>query len=321
MPKVKVKKAVIAIALPFHPHSPPTPLNWPTPGRSPQARPDTFRRPEAEEEPQSSICVVSVTMAAAIDAETRLKANLRALQRIDTNIVDLAITATHVVLYEFNNDKRTWEKKNVEGSLFVTKRSDSPRFKIIVLNRSSTENLEVPVTASFQMQVKDPYMIFRDSSASKAGADETIRGIWFHDGKERDQIASYLEQVVKSLRKIEEMEKKPSAPQSAPARVNDDAARQDAGAALLSTLQLGSNNNEPSTAAAEPPATAHSDNSDRPAHQNLVLDKKSLQMTLLHLIQDERFLDIIHAKYLEVAQRASRQQEHQSKQRKGSIDK
>lgn len=272
---------------------------------------------------------------ATIDPETRRKANLRVLQRIDPNIVDLAITATHVVLYEFNNAKRTWEKKNVEGSLFVTKRSDAPRFKLIVLNRSSTENLEVPITASFQMQVKEPYMIFRDSSASSIpGADETIRGIWFHDGKERDQIASYMEQVVKSLVKIEEMERaQPNAagsnnhppPQSyVTVEKNVDTARQDAGAALLSTLTLGSRStNEATTRAPAATATAQamspSQNDQIPRqpalHQNLVLDKKSLQLSLLSLIQDERFLDLIHAQYLKVVHsRAARQQQHQQNQ-------
>ncbi|KAL7543775.1 hypothetical protein ACHAXR_013088 [Thalassiosira sp. AJA248-18] len=258
-------------------------------------------------------------MAATIDAETRRKANLRVLQRIDSNIVDLAITATHVVLYEFNNAKRTWEKKNVEGSLFVTKRSDAPRFKLIVLNRSSTENLEVPITASFQMQVKEPYMIFRDSSASIAGEDETIRGIWFHDGNERDQIASYLEQVVKSLIKIEEMERNHPPPQSYGTVDKDvDTTRQDAGAALLSTLTLGSKNNDHSTPVTANQSTAPQQVGQTPprqpaTHQNLVLDKKSLQLSLLSLIQDERFLDLIHAQYLKVVHtRTARQQQQQN---------
>ena len=262
-------------------------------------------------------------MAAAIDADTRRRANLRVLQRIDSNIVDLAITATHVVLYEFNNAKRTWEKKNVEGSLFVTKRSDAPRFKLIVLNRSSTDNLEVPITATFQMQVKEPYMIFRDSAASKEqGADETIRGIWFHDGKERDQIASYLEQVVKSLVRIEEMERTHPPPQALANAENVDTTRQDAGAALLSTLTLGSNNNNdksPAPAAAVSTQSPSSGTRTSPlsTHQNLVLDKKSLQLSLLSLIQDDRFLDLIHAQYLKVVHsRGTRQQHQQQPQQK-----
>ncbi|KAL7484831.1 hypothetical protein ACHAW6_010443 [Cyclotella cf. meneghiniana] len=234
-------------------------------------------------------------MAAVIDSETRRKANLRSLQRLDSNIVDLAITATHVVLYEFSNSKRTWEKKNIEGSLFITKRSDSPRFKLIVLNRSSNENLEVPITASFQMQVKEPYMIFRDGAASK-GAEE-IRGIWFHDGNERESIVSYLEQVVKSLVKIEKLEA--SRGMEAVEVLPSPDAKVDAGAALLATLNLGSKNTSLSLESSSEPKQSSLESSPVP-RQNLVLDKKSLQLSLLSLIQDERFLDLIHAQYLKV---------------------
>jgi len=250
---------------------------------------------------------------ATIDTETRRKANLRVLQRIDPNIVDLAITATHVVLYEFNDTERTWEKKHVEGSLFVTKRSDSPRFKLIVLNRSSMNNLEVAITESFQMQVKEPYMIFRDSSTSKAGTDETIRGIWFYDGKERDQIASYLEQVMKSLVKIEEI-KQDHSPKQALASKDEDIACQDAGAALLSTLTFGSNYDE---SASRPEQILGKQTAAPPSstQKSLVLDKKSLQLSLLSLLQDERFLDLIHAQYLKVVHtRAARQQKSKLKE-------
>ena len=250
------------------------------------------------------------TMAATIDADTRRKANLRVLQRMDRNVIDIAITATHVVLYEYNNTKQSsWEKKNVEGTLFVTKRSDAPRFKLVVLNRSSTENLEVPITASFQMQVKDPYLIFRDSPVST-----DFVGIWFHDGKERDQIASYLEQVVYSLIKIEEMERTEPPPQSLASEEDEDSARRDAGAALLSTLTLGSNDNN-----APAPHRVATGQELKPAlstHHNLVLDKKSLQLSLLSLIQDERFLDLIHAQYLKVVHRRADRQQQETLTRK-----
>lgn len=290
---------------------------------------------------------------ATIDAETRRKANLRVLQRIDRNIVDLAVTATHVALYEYSKNN-CWEKMNVEGTLFVTKRSDVPRFKLIVLNRSSTENMEVPITASFQMQVKDPYLIFRESAQSN-----DFRGFWFHDGEERDRIASHLEQVVKSLIQLEEMEKQndcshPS-PFTQPSLGGGDAeaVRRDAGAALLSTLNLGAKEDSAHAAAIPVPTTpAISEQSralPRPSQaktpprtvaaaaavaatttpagmtpissvthtiggsshsslhptstQTLVLDKKNLQLTLLSLLHDDRFLDLIHVQYLKVVYR------------------
>ena len=247
-------------------------------------------------------------MATTVNSEARRKANLRVLQRLDSGIVDLAITASHVVLYEFNNGKANWEKKNVEGSLFVTKRSESPRFKLIVLNRSSTENLEVPISSTFQLQNRDPYMIFKDTSrADSSGVvEEKIRGIWFHDGDERDKIASYLDNIVKSLIQIDEMEKNRQQAKTTDqgGHLNGQVAK-DAGAALLSTLTQGmSMSDQPASTPAATPST----------HQNLVLDKKSLQLSLLSLMQDERFIDLIHAQYLKVVQSRSSRQNQQQEQ-------
>ncbi|KAK1733034.1 mRNA-decapping enzyme subunit 1 [Skeletonema marinoi] len=290
-------------------------------------------------------------------AEARRTANLRVLQRLDPQIVDLAITASHVVLYQFSLETQQWIKRNVEGSLFVVKRSDVPRFKLIVSNRNSTENLEVGITSTFQMQLREPYLIFRDSASSNnssgggggGAADEAIRGLWFHDGKEREQVHSYLENVVKSLQKIDEMEKEHGPPPSlmtnttdngsndtssnasaaagekkkGPVEVNTNAA----GAALLSTLNL-NDNKQPTTTAAKSrkqtpqplqPTTQSSNttpSSTSPPPPAAVpantLDKKSLQLALLSLIQDERFLDLIHAQYLKVASsRAQREQQQQ----------
>ena len=294
-------------------------------------------------------------------AEARRTANLRVLQRLDPQIVDLAITASHVVLYQFSLETQQWIKRNVEGSLFVVKRSDVPRFKLIVSNRNSTENLEVGITSTFQMQLREPYLIFRDSASSNnnssggaaTAADEAIRGLWFHDGKEREQVHSYLENVVKSLQKIDEMEKEHGPPPSlmtnttdngsndtssssnaasagekkkGPVEVNTNAA----GAALLSTLNLNDNKQQTTTTAAKSRkqtpqplqpttqssnATPSSSTSPPPAAAGNTLDKKSLQLALLSLIQDERFLDLIHAQYLKVASsRAQREQQQQQQQ-------
>ena len=292
----------------------------------------------------------TTTPAAAKLAEARRTTNLRVLQRLDPQIVDLAITASHVVLYQFSLPQNQWIKKNIEGTLFVCKRSDVPRFKLIVSNRNSTENLEVGITSTFQMQVREPYLIFRDNNTTKTTASGTTttgggeeeneaihpRGLWFHDDKERQQVHSFLENVVKSLQTIEAMEKEHGPPPSlltnnngnknhdtvsgakkppaAPVEVNTNAA----GAALLSTLTLNdnTNNNNTSSSAAKSRKSSNTPTPSTPQsnNQNInnALDKKSLQLALLSLIREERFLDLIHAQYLKVvSSRAQREQQDQ----------
>ena len=124
-------------------------------------------------------------------------ANLRALQRVDASTVDIISSATHVVLYQFNDAHQQWEKAGIDGSLFLTKRQgdeiNPTRFRLVVLNRSNPENLIVDVSGSFQMQVRQPYLIFRDSKNPEAA----IRGIWFHDDEERSGVASLLQKVIR----------------------------------------------------------------------------------------------------------------------------
>ena len=175
----------------------------------------------------------------------------------------------------------------------MAKRSDAPVFKLIVLNRSSNENLEVPITSTFQMQMTGEYLIFRDGSATE---HELVRGIWFHDGEERDNFVRYVENVVKAVGQMEEMSVKKEAKVEA----------ENAGAALLASLNLGSRDentkNEPARLQQQSQSKVEKPTPVQTAENgNLTLDKKSLQLALLSLIQDERFLDLIHAQYLKVA--------------------
>jgi len=278
----------------------------------------------------------------AVDVEeTRKRANLRVLQRIDKQIIDTIGVATHVVLYEFRTAENQWDKCNMEGSLFVTKRSEAPRFKLVVLNRNSTHNLEVPIRASFQVQLREPYIIFRDAEAP-------IRGLWFHDDEERNKMSELLQKVKRSISHVAELEKKADPnisyaqkvnatkkiPKPQPEKENGTSTNsmntQDAAAALMGALSItpqSSTSPSPHIPMAQslqqaminsnpvPPVEQPRIPPAIPNHKTIVFDRKSLQLSLLSLIQDDRFLDLIHAQYLKVAHaRANREQQQQQQQ-------
>ena len=237
-------------------------------------------------------------MAAAsssVSMDARRRANLRVLQRLDSSILDIAGSATHVVLYEFNTASQQWEKTGCEGSLFIAKRSELPRFKLVVLNRTSKDNLEVPISGNFQMQLQEPYLIFREAKGD--GGTVKIRGIWFHDGLERAAVSNLLSKLVASLAQIERLEENHA--HDSEALLGTDQQRSarlsigGAGKGVATTMHQDESHsvNAGDTSARQPP----------PRVNSLILDKKSLQLSLLSLIQDERFLDLIHAQYLKVA--------------------
>lgn len=265
-------------------------------------------------------------------AEAKKQANLRSLQRMDSCIADIIGTATHVVLYQFNvhTGEQKWVKSNIEGSLFITKfSSDSSRSALcgfVILNRTGVDNLNVSVTPSFQMQLKDPYLIFRDPNANNL-----VRGIWFHDGQERSVIGAVLERILKIT--VERDQSRRVAVSLSPSKAHSTSNQPSATVSDQNTIKLPSANSSSSLVGTRIASTNASSSllspmqilglapvpapSEMKQQQNgisntidentptldtrsssIVLDKNQLQATLLSLIQDDKFLDVIHAQYL-----------------------
>lgn len=237
-------------------------------------------------------------MAPKMSDDARRKANLRVLQRSDATISDILESATHVGLYEFDQGTSAWEKKQVEGSLFFVKRNSDAvqRFQVVILNRSAADNWVLSIAPKMQLQNNNPYLILRHKNERE---ESIISGIWFHNGQERDTIAAVLQRAIASLGDV-----------VAPPPTVDHGA---AASALLSPLTLGNHTIPVSHAPSiqkQPTPTPSESTSNSQNQQHLVLDKKSLQLSLLSLIQDDRFLDLIHAQYLKVAHaRANRKPE------------
>jgi len=253
-----------------------------------------------------------------VNEQARKEANLRLLKRsVDRSIGDIMGGATHVVLYHFHEESQSWEKSDVEGSLSLAVRgagasASSSRHVLVILNRNSPENYPMDFTRDFQLQKSDPFLIFKnyEHSGPDGKGPATIRGIWFPNDSERDSMNELLVGVLKSLKEG------PPAPAPSPAPMVD---RNAATASLFAALNIGTDDGN-SSSSRQPQQlqqqqqqqqqhTVSTTQTPSPSHSNQqpILDKKSLQLALLSLIQDERFLDLLHAQYLKVHNaRASR---------------
>jgi len=156
-----------------------------------------------------------------------LKAYLPVLQRSDPGVVDILGHAGHVVLYQFSTPEQAWARKEIEGPLFIVKRDAEPRFRMVVMNRLSTENLVQEIDLQFQAEVMDAYLIYRGQdkppstdgkaaaagaaggkkkkgAAAAAGAPKSINGIWFFKPEEREECAAVVRKVTKALARVAE---------------------------------------------------------------------------------------------------------------------
>ena len=175
---------------------------------------------------------------------------------------------------------------------------------MVILNRNSPDTYSIELSRDFQLQHKDPYLIFKQQSS---GGETNIRGIWFPNPNERILMDELLNQVLTVLK---QSVLPPPAPAPAPqlpavattaTSIPGSADQGAAIAALLSPLALAATTPSATTSSITKNATPVRQASPSQQSSQPTLDKKSLQLALLSLIQDERFLDLLHAQYLKVA--------------------
>ncbi|XP_016041071.1 mRNA-decapping enzyme 1B-like [Erinaceus europaeus] len=89
--------------------------------------------------------------------------SLAALQRHDPYISRIVDVASQVALYTFGPRANEWEKTDVEGTLFVYTRSASPKHGFTIMNRLSMENRTEPITKDLDLQLQDPFLLYRNA--------------------------------------------------------------------------------------------------------------------------------------------------------------
>jgi mRNA-decapping enzyme 1B len=168
---------------------------------------------------------------------------------------------------------------------------------------------------SFFLFCRDPYLIFRQDTVTDSIAKSKIMGVWFHEGKERENISTLLRRAIRSYSETKEdhfTQDVSCIDTTGSEKVNYNQAV----ASLLSSLRIGSYDGKEVAASSQP--TVQQEERSEGTSENAPLDKKSLQLALLSLIQDDRFLDIIHAQYLRVvkARDTHRQQNNPNRDKK-----
>jgi hypothetical protein len=128
--------------------------------------------------------------------DVKLAANLAVLQRMDPSISEVLCNAAHVTLYLFSEETSTWQKLNVEGSLFVVRRAREPHHQYIVMNRRSADNYVEDISSpKFAIQDADPYLMYRNQT-------DQIVGIWFYDAAERVVVAKLLREITDAYKQL-----------------------------------------------------------------------------------------------------------------------
>ncbi|PNH05971.1 mRNA-decapping enzyme-like protein [Tetrabaena socialis] len=131
---------------------------------------------------------------------------LATLRRFDGDVEEVLASSGHVSLYNMSVDAQQWQRKNVEGSLFLIKRRSAPRFRMMVLNKMSTENYVEDIHGGLDFELNPPYLMYTHGNSE-------IMGVWFYEQEDMTRI----EEVLKRIKQHSQAPVPPASPAARPA--------------------------------------------------------------------------------------------------------
>lgn len=116
----------------------------------------------------------------------------------DPSIEGIVYSAKFAVAYFLQQEGQSpgWRKANIEGPVYLLRRSAAPKYKLIVKNQFSNNDLVDCVHPEWELDCQKNYVFYKVENNS-----EKIRGLWFHDDAERQKCESQLEGVLADIRK------------------------------------------------------------------------------------------------------------------------
>ncbi|EEA29003.1 hypothetical protein TMatcc_002637 [Talaromyces marneffei ATCC 18224] len=109
---------------------------------------------------------------------TNEELNISVLRRHNAAVTSILSLAPYVVVYTFNPATQQWEKKGIEGTMFICQLTQGSygeeRYSVFVLNRRGLNNFDILLTDGENVQLTDEFVILK---SEKEATDEII-GLW-----------------------------------------------------------------------------------------------------------------------------------------------
>jgi hypothetical protein len=118
---------------------------------------------------------------AALAQRSNTELNMAVLKRYLPDISDIRSVAANAVVYTLDPETVTWDKANVEGTMFVCKQGkQEARGCIFVLNRKGLDNLIVNLAHVQHIEVKDNLLILAMENKDGDEATSKVLGLFIH---------------------------------------------------------------------------------------------------------------------------------------------
>ncbi|CAI2350850.1 unnamed protein product [Caenorhabditis sp. 36 PRJEB53466] len=119
--------------------------------------------------------------------------NLAQLQKIDIAASKILDKMPFTTIYTIDPATKTWNNKQIEGTLFIYQRADRPYFSFLIANRSDPSDFIEPLTMNHVLEENGNFILFNRPEVA-------IRALWFHHMEDKTRAFNLLKKLVDKLK-------------------------------------------------------------------------------------------------------------------------
>ncbi|KAI0124025.1 Dcp1-like decapping family protein [Xylariales sp. AK1849] len=149
---------------------------------------------------------------AALATRTNTDLNMSVLKRYLPNIIEIRSIAANAVVYrlEASDPKAvTWDKANIEGTMFVCLLDggkDGKKNCVFILNRKAVDNLTIDLADVSEIELKDELLMFvMETQGEEEGVASKVLGFYIH--ADQDSTRATNSDLIQELWKKKREEK------------------------------------------------------------------------------------------------------------------
>ncbi|SBT33411.1 mRNA-decapping enzyme subunit 1, putative (DCP1) [Plasmodium ovale wallikeri] len=124
----------------------------------------------------------------------REKICFKMLKSIDIYITEIIMKSCFVTVYKMKEDELKWTRADIEGFLYIVRRSVKPFYRLIITNKKNENHLLQDINASMNLSTDQNYIFYRIINGENKF--KSIFSLWFYSTEEKEKIYNVLKDIV-----------------------------------------------------------------------------------------------------------------------------
>ncbi|EUD70391.1 hypothetical protein YYG_04360 [Plasmodium vinckei petteri] len=129
----------------------------------------------------------------------REKICFKMLKSIDIYITEIIMKSCFVTVYKMNENELKWKRADIEGFLYIVKRSLKPFYRLIITNKKNENHLLEDINSNMNLSTDQNYIFYK--ILNEENKSKSIYSLWFYSTEEKEKIYSVLKNIVGNISK------------------------------------------------------------------------------------------------------------------------